>query len=178
MGGGKGGGGSTKASAYEKTMAKIANALFEESTPLRQDLTSQYEDFAAGNYNPEELPGYAPLYSTSRAGMEDQYNVAKENVISNTASGGALTSALSDLETSRAQEVGSLPATISSSLVNDLMNKSYGVAYQTPSTAIQGLSAASTAQQSRLNRAAQQQTQSGGLLGDLAGALTMGLVLK
>jgi len=173
LGGGSGGGSSktTKASPYESAIANIANTLFAESSPLRKNLTSQYEAFASGNYNPEELAGYKPLYATARSGPEDQYSLAKENTIGSTPSGGALTGALSNLENNRAQSVGSLPAQISGGLIQNLMDKAYGVAYQTPQTALSGLGAANSGYSTRQNSANIMNTQAESALGQGVGQL-------
>jgi hypothetical protein len=72
-----------------------------------------------------------------------------------------MSDALNKLNLSRAESVGSLPNTISGSLIQDALNKAYGAAFNAPSQAISGLSSANTAytstQNAMINAAMQQQ---------------------
>lgn len=170
-GGGKGGGGGgkTQPSVYEQALARIANEMYDTTKGIRQTSLDQLSGVLGGNYNVQKLPGYAPLYSTLRSGMEDQYNVAKENVTNSLPRGGALTSALSDLEGNRANQVGSLSAQISGPIIQDMMNKAYGTAWQTPAQATQGLGAASS---SFANRYASDNALQGSNNGILSGGMS------
>jgi hypothetical protein len=130
-------------------------------------------------YNPYNLPGYAPLYQLAKTGLESQYNPARQAIMESTPRGGALYENLANLEMGRAQQAGSLPATIAAPLISDIMNKAYGVAFNSPQTSIAGLGAASNSwnqaqglsanaglQSALLNRQAAASTASG--LGSLA----------
>lgn len=97
---------------------------------------------SSGLYNPYNLPGYAPLYQLARTGLESQYNPARQSIMESTPRGGALYENLANLEMSRAQQAGSLPATIAAPLISDIYNKAYGVAFNAPQTSIAGLSSA------------------------------------
>jgi hypothetical protein len=97
---------------------------------------------SSGLYNPYNLPGYAPLYQLARTGPESQYNPARQSIMESTPRGGGLYENLANLEMSRAQQAGSLPATIAAPLIQDIYNKAYGVAFNAPQTSIAGLGGA------------------------------------
>ena len=106
-----------------------------------------------GSYDPRIIPTYSPLYNAARSGLESQYDVARQQILGGTARGGAQTAALSSLDRGRAYDVGSLQSQITGSLVQDMINKAYGVAWSTPQTSMSGLGTASTTYGSRSNTA-------------------------
>lgn len=65
-------------------------------------------------------PSQSFLYSPLKTAVENQYKVARNNIISSTAPGGALTSRLADLEESRANML--------SAGVSDILDKEYSTA--------------------------------------------------
>jgi hypothetical protein len=108
MGGGgnkKGGNGSTPASDAQMQMAQ---QLFSQTDPIRQSLIGQSQKFLSGGNDVMQTPAYGAL----KLSADQNFNQAKDNLISTTAPGGALTSALTNLEGSRAntltQGAGSL----------------------------------------------------------------------
>lgn len=133
MGGGKGGG-SADPSPYEMWMGKIAKELFQETTPMRQNLEGQLMGATQGKM-PE---AYSPVYGAGKGAIESQYGTARENIIGSTPRGGAQTQALSNLEFARAGDLGDLTANLS----QDAYNKAYGVAFQTPQTSLAGMGSA------------------------------------
>lgn len=146
---------------------------------------SQPNQSLSGLYNPAYLPGYTPMYEIGRRGLESQYNTALQQTISGTPRGGALSEAINRLNLGRAESVGSLPGQISSQLIQDMLNKSYGAAFQAPQQSIGALSSASNAytstqnaminaamQANALNQSASMQGKSGlGSLGTGVGSL-------
>lgn len=146
--------------------------------------TAQYapSDYVTQQFNPANLPGYNPTYDISRRGVEAQYNTAVQQAIGGTPRGGAMSDALNKLNLARAESVGQLPGQISSSLIQDQLNKAYGAAFNAPSQAISGLSAANqgyvSTQNSMINAqmqanalAQQQQNSKGSGLGVLGSGL-------
>lgn len=143
MGGGKGGGGSNPGvSPYEAQQAAIASQLFGESTPIRQNLISQLGSFTTGGAIPTLLN---PVYDVGKSAIEQQYNVAKQNLIASSPRGGSMADVLASLEANRASDLG----TLRSGIASDLFNRAFGVAFQTPSVALQGLGSAGSSYATR-----------------------------
>jgi hypothetical protein len=117
-----------------------------------------------------ELPEFlqpAPMFAGTREGLESQFDVARENILSRTGSrGGALQQALADVEIGRATSIGGLGADIAekeSALKRELFGQAQGLAFGTPQQSMAGLGSAgnlfsSLAQQSAAQQAAQQRT--------------------
>lgn len=115
------------------TAANIALNYYNESQPLRWWVRNYLYDALNGDFVPGSDPSTAdpslgnfdptvnPIYQAGRGTIEDQYGVAKENIIGNTPSGGQLTDKLADLETSRADALGGLAA----DSYQDLWNKAF-----------------------------------------------------
>jgi hypothetical protein len=115
--------------------SRIAQDMYYSTEPIRQTIINRGRDFLRGR-GPTGAPGFsithAPAYRVVRPNIEDQYQVARENLISNVPSGGALTQALGDLESNRAQSLQQLMGNIAM----DEYNKIFGLATGTaPSSA-------------------------------------------
>lgn len=106
-----------EASPYTAQLARQSNKLFKQAFPLWQSLTGQYQDILNGG-DPSSLPGYSQAYSQGRAGLEGQYNQARQQTIESSPMGAALQGNLADLSAQRASSVGSLPAQLSSQFIN------------------------------------------------------------
>jgi hypothetical protein len=132
---------STDSSQYESMIGDIAKDYWGSTKPLRENMLSQYADIQSGKWSPEQDRQYAPMYALARSGIENQYNVAKENVMSNTPRGGAMTAALSGLEGQRATDAGNIPAQIGQQLMQAKENQIYGTGWGAPGQAMAGLSA-------------------------------------
>ena len=113
---------------YENALAKMGLQLFRESTPLRVGLTEDLMDFQSGQMSPTESPMFAPAFSTMKGAVEDQYGVAKENILRSMPEGGALSGSMADLEMARAGDIGRGTAGLTTGIVQDMLNKSYGLA--------------------------------------------------
>lgn len=174
LGSGKGGGGgggttySATPSPYEASMANIANQLYTESTPLRTENWRQMVDFMYGGGIPEALN---PVMEAGKSTIEGQYGNAKENIIAQTPNGGGLTSALTGLESDRANSLGSLQ----SNIAQDLYNKAYGAAMGTPQTSLSGLGTAAGTFSNRSSQAMAANAQSDAAANQSMGSLGMGL---
>lgn len=94
--------------------AQIAKQLFDEASPLRGANLAQLGEFAQTGVLPVALrAGLDPLYATGREGLEKQYGVARQNILSSIPMrGGQLNKQLADLEQARAGSVGTLRSNI------------------------------------------------------------------
>ena len=170
MGGsGKGGGGSrvppplANYPAYKA--GEIGESMWNMTAPVRGHISEDWERFfnpAQGRqYDPAQLPAFSPLYNLARTGLEDQYSVAKENILSNMPRGGGMARQLGNLETGRAKDVGSLQSSISAPIISDMYNKAYNTGFVTgPATALAGLGLHATDTRSGMNAQLQAQMQS------------------
>ena len=154
--GDKGGGG-----ASEKA-AKLADKYWDYSRPVTGTYAKQAKKFMRGRFDPTQ----SPLYDAGRLGIEDQYGVARENILANMPTGGAMYSLLADTETNRANALTSLEAQI----MEDEYNKAYGFATGAPQVSIGGLTSLAGSQAAAN---AQQQAGKFGALGELGSGLGM-----
>jgi len=76
------------------------------------------------------------MWDPSKSALESQYGRARENVLGNMPSGGALQQQLTNLEMGRAQGLGD----ISKSIAEDEYNKIYSAAMGAPQVSIGGMS--------------------------------------
>jgi hypothetical protein len=132
---------------YEEQLAAYASGMWNQTQAPRTYIGKDWETFfnpAEGRkYDPSQLPAFSPLYNLSRTGLEDQYGVAKENILSTLPRGGAMGRSLANLETGRAKDIGSLQSSISAPIISDLYNKAYNAGFVTgPNQAIGGMGAA------------------------------------
>ncbi len=97
----KGGSNKNKRERPEQTQARIARELFEQSDPTRTALFERSEDFLDDPSAIFDTPGFAAVKDTT----ESQFSRARDSIIANTPEGGALTSALADLERNRASDL-------------------------------------------------------------------------
>lgn len=104
------GGGGSEAENLASLQGDIARQLFTETTPLRgQSLAQLLQYLQTGVLPPALLQGLDKAYATGRTGLEDQYSVARENILGRVPSrGGQLNSQLANLEQQRATQVGRL----------------------------------------------------------------------
>jgi hypothetical protein len=139
-----------------KTASKIAKAYYKDTDPMRQTMIGNFENFLDGGYDVAQNP----VWGAGRGVIEDQYDVARENVIGNMPKGGALTDQLAGVEESRASALGQLGGNVA----QDEYNKLYGMSTGAPGQAM-GPLAQVGGQQAMAN--AQQQSGKFGALGDM-----------
>ena len=94
---GGGGGAPAVPAAVPMTQEGIAGQIFSETTPLRQGLIQRSADYLGGGIDS------SPQFSAFKSAAEPQFAAARQQIISDTPAGGALTSALTDLESNRAR---------------------------------------------------------------------------
>jgi len=85
----------------DETQQRIAEELFSQTDPLRRGMIGRSTNFIRDPNDVFNLPGYAAVKDTT----ESQYGRARDSIIANTPEGGALTSALVDLERNRASDL-------------------------------------------------------------------------
>ena len=169
MGGGK----KPKAPApspYEAAAAQMAQKTFDQTDPLRQSILGQMGDFMGGGFDPMKSNMYAPLYAAARSGPEAQYNVARDNVLAGTPRGGGQVDALANVESARAAQVGEIPSMLSNQIMQDLLSKSYGVAFNAPQQSMAGMSSVAGTYG---NRAAMSQASAANQMSSLYSGLGM-----
>jgi hypothetical protein len=143
---------SPKPSPYDVAMADIAKEVYETTDPMRQATVRQYEQMLTDGLDVTQLPQFAgtntmlsAAYRGARPGLEDQYSVARQNVLESMPRGGAMGGALAGVEQSRARDVANLGAQMEQQrqaaiqgIINDMMQKAYGFATGAPQIAISG----------------------------------------
>lgn len=128
-----------------KLQSHIAKDLWETTGGLRSASTGQLETFLQTGQFPKSLDlPIQDIYRTGREGMEDQYQVAREQLLNSTPSeGGQLNDQLRDLSVSRAQSVGGLEAQIKAQLevplAQNLFASALSTGYGQPPIALSGL---------------------------------------
>lgn len=140
------GGEEVQQSTAGQLLEEIARQFFNQTNPVRNSLLDRSSNFLNGNLDVTQ----SPMYGSIKAANEAQFKRARDNVIANTASGGALTSALTNLEGQRAANM----ATQVGNLANDEMSRAYGFA--NPQAAMAGLGSAGAIQAQIANAQAQQ----------------------
>lgn len=153
-----------------KAQTQIAQQLIDESSPVRQQLYGQANDFLAGNRDVTSLPEYAAL----KSGVEGQYSRARDSIIGATPEGGALTSALVDLEMGRANTL----AQGAGSIASDEVNRAAQLASFGAAQGSSGFNAAAMTQAQRAAAESQQNAGKAGGLGTGLGGLAGYLVSK
>jgi hypothetical protein len=143
-------------------LSKIAKELYEESTPLREAFMGDWTQLGAG-----KLPTYTgTMYSALRKPIEDQYDVAKENILSSLPQGGALQSALAENETGRAMGLQG----VLQDIFMDQLSKAYGYATGAPQQSISAFGGASqSAQTAAQIKAANEQAMMSGISSGVGG---------
>jgi hypothetical protein len=81
------------------TLEQIANNLFQQTDPLRQDLIGQSQDFLSGGMDPTATPEYAAI----RQYADQQANQARDSILETMPSGGTLMDKLADVDISKAR---------------------------------------------------------------------------
>jgi hypothetical protein len=169
-GGGKGGrsggsGGGTETS-LTKQQADISQRLFDETTPLRQSLTGAAEARLGLQPTFPQGAGMAGLFGPSapeRQTAENQYNIAKQNIMGQGVRGSDLNRALAGNENNRAAAITGLEA----DATNRALNLGSSVAFQAPAQTLTGLSNATTHAATVANRQAAQDQAAGQAKGGL-----------
>lgn len=145
-------------------LSGMAKALFAETDPLRRGLIGRSEQFLGGGLDVTQ----SPMYGALKQGAEDQYARARRNILAATPGGGALTSALTDLEKAKA---GTMTAG-TGELANQELARAMSLATGAPLTAsFGGLGTAGSIQAQAAQAEAAQNAAAKGAMGQGAGSM-------
>jgi len=124
--------------ALEPALAQMdmGQEWWNQTAPIRSGVTSRLTDFLQGNFDPTASALYAP----SKMAIEDQYGVARENLVSALPSGGGMYDAMAALEGNRARSLADTVANIA----GDEYSKAYGVATSSPQMSMSGMAGATS----------------------------------
>ena len=154
----------------QEAQIRIANQLFGESTPIRQELNQQALGFLSGDRDVTGTAGFGALKDI----IESQFGRAREGVIGSTPTGGGLTPALTNLEGARAS---SLVQGVSALTENEL-NRALTLGTGLVPTAVGGLGQAAFTQQQGVAAAQQASAQKKGSTAEAAGLVAAEFVIK
>lgn len=161
------GGGKPDTSA-QNAQAALAQEMFKQISPLRESLIGRSQSFLEGGLN----PAASPLFAPTKASFDQQFKRAKENLIAGTPSGGAMTSALGNME---GQKATGLAAALGGISGQELQNALGLVGAQT-STAGNMLGSAAASQAAQAQAYASQKGSKGQALGMLGGGALGGFL--
>ena len=141
---------------------KMAGKYWDEARPMLKKYGKRGNQFMRGDFDPTA----SPMYESGRLGIENQYDVAREGLISNMPAGGQLFSEMGDLGVDRASALTGLEGGIA----QDEYNKAYGFLTGAPQASMGTLASLAGSQ------AAAQSQETGakyGGLGEIGGGLGM-----
>lgn len=136
---GKDGGGSGPTSnPAADAQSRIAEALWNETSPLRKLFLDRGNAFLTGGLDVTQ----SPMFGNLKNAVETQFGRAKQNVLETSPVGGGLTSALAALE---AQKASTMTSGISGIAEGEL-SRAFGMASGAPGQALAGLGSAASIQ--------------------------------
>ena len=144
-----GGGGENLSSPSSDLLAQISGDYYKQTQPLRTSLINRSQSFLSGGLDVTQ----SPMYGALKSGIEGQYGIAKNNILSSLPQGGALIEALVNLE---GQKAGSLAQGIGG-LAGDELSRAYSMGTGAAGQAMQGLGGAGNIQAQLAMAKAQQQ---------------------
>lgn len=133
-----------------RQMREIAQELFRSTSGLRSGTIGGLEGFLNTGQLPTSLqPNVQVPLTVGREGLENQFNVARQNIMNRIPSqGGQLNQNLAQAEIGRAQGVGRLEADVRTQIENPLrqflFSSALGTGFGAPPTSISGLGGASS----------------------------------
>ncbi len=131
-------GGVNTSNAGADALSQIASSLYSQTDPNRRLILDRQNQFLQGNLDVANTPMFGALKNAT----DQQFGRAQENILANTAGGGALTAALAGNEMAKA---GTLTQGIGN-IAQDEYNKAFGFATGAPAQAMQGFGSAASAQ--------------------------------
>jgi hypothetical protein len=136
----------------------LSTALFQQTEPLRSEFLTQFGEAATGRTQPLDITG-EPEFAAGREAIEDQFGVARKNILASLPRGGSLESALADLETGRARATSGLARDVGAALrarERNILTQGFATGFGAPGPAFGGFAQAGAfqAQQEAARRAA------------------------
>lgn len=154
-----------QASEASRFQMEMARALFNQTDPLRRNLISQSQDFLSGDQDVSA----SPVFRAMRSQIEGQYGVARNNIIGDTPTGGALTQALVELEGGRADALTQGAGQVAGSELDRALALATGQTGTAAYSAAGGAASAAQLAQARSQRDAGLYSSIGGAAGALLG---------
>lgn len=144
MGGGKGGASfdvpyNPMADLASFQAMQLAQKYDTQTEPFRQGLISDYGQLRAEDFDPTNLPGYRQAFGLQKQSLEAQYQQARRNLMGSVPQGGNLAGALTGLESSRATQMGAMPAATAIPIIQDIRTRAEGAGFQMPSVTLGGM---------------------------------------
>jgi len=151
--------------------AAIAQALFNQSAPIRSRVAARYSNnnvFSNAAVTGKQVE-QSPLFPLLKQTAEQQYQIANDQALASLPTGGGLNAALGDIASNRAQTmvqgVGAIGENLQGIREREL-ERAIGLATGTPSIALSGLGSAGSLlgnlQASQASQAAQAQSAQAG----------------
>ena len=127
---------------FEQELLDMSRDLLSGTEGIRNPLIQLLTEVAGGSFDPTTSATFNPLFATAKKGVEDQFNVAKKNIMANLPVGGALNDALAELEMERAGHSGSLTSSISTNILDNLLSEAFTTGFGAIDKAQTGLGTA------------------------------------
>lgn len=115
----------------ESLLYLIAKMMAGQTSPLRQQQVSIFEQLLSGTYDPRTSPQYGPSFSQGKEDISNAYEAQMGNILQGPR-GGQMLQGLASAEAFRSEQDASLPAFIASQIIGDQMARATGVAFGTP----------------------------------------------
>ena len=141
---------------YQAQASNIYNQLYQETSPIRQQLIGRGTNFLQGGYDYTQSPAWQP----TKLAAERNYQTAQKDMMSNLPRGGGLQEALAKNITGRADTLTNAAGQIGMDEYNKVYGLGTGGGYQS-AAGLTGLAG----QQAAMN--AQQNAAKSGAMGDL-----------
>lgn len=129
---------SKSANRAQDAQAQVARMMYDVSRPVVAGLGTTFENFLSAEGDMRKDPIFQNQYGAMRNDIEDQYGVAKQNIIANTPGGGGLAANLAGLENQRARSLGLGAAGLANDLYNQQMSRAFAFGTGTAPVALGG----------------------------------------
>jgi hypothetical protein len=156
------------------TQAAMAKDLYDSTGSIRNPLIDRYSEFIQGGMDPTANPIFSPAFTNMKRANEEQYGIARQNILDTLPQGGMLQNQLGNLEMQRAQGMEGGLNDLVQRIIGDEYGKAYGMATGAPQQASQLYQGAQGGYNMQGMMGAQQASQNMALLSDLG----MGLATK
>lgn len=172
------GGSDVPENKYAKQLGEITKRNYYASRPTQGGVMKSLQEFLGvpytGSYefSPADLMNVdtsqwdytkSPAWAPGKMSSEIAYRQAQQNALANLPAGGVLDEAMMRTELDRARNLTNLGGQIG----QDMWNKAFGVATQSPGQTMQGLGGAASAQAAANQAAASEKGAKSGALGSL-----------
>jgi hypothetical protein len=133
-----------------KFLTEMSKDYYNQTAGMRGGLINNLSRFISGNYDPTASPMYGPAKMTA----ERQYNTARNQVMSDTPTGGALYESLGNLQGQKANTMTDLM----SKIISDEYGKAYSMGQGSQTVAAAGVQAGAQSSNDLIKGLAAQQS--------------------